>query len=72
MRSKPSADYLVLIDELNRANVPKVFGDLLLTMESSKRASVGRDEMERRHGGHAAVLWPRSSQYRATSIYLAP
>ncbi len=35
----PEADYLVLIDELNRANVPKVFGDLLLTMESSKRAT---------------------------------
>lgn len=37
--ANPGADYLVLIDELNRANVPKVFGDLLLTMESSKRAS---------------------------------
>lgn len=34
----PDSDYLVLIDELNRANVPKVFGDLLLTMEASKRA----------------------------------
>lgn len=35
----PASDYLVLIDELNRANVPKVFGDLLLTMEASKRTS---------------------------------
>jgi hypothetical protein len=35
----PGSDFLVLIDELNRANVPKVFGDLLLTMESSKRAT---------------------------------
>lgn len=35
----PQADYLVLIDELNRANVPKVFGDLLLTMETSKRST---------------------------------
>lgn len=33
----PGSDFLVLLDELNRANVPKVFGDLLLTMESSKR-----------------------------------
>ena len=37
--AEPAADYLLLIDELNRANVPKVFGDLLLTMESSKRAT---------------------------------
>lgn len=35
----PDSDYLVLIDELNRANVPKVFGDLLLTMEASKRTT---------------------------------
>lgn len=35
----PGSDFLVLIDELNRANIPKVFGDLLLTMESSKRAA---------------------------------
>ena len=34
----PEGDYLILIDELNRANVPKVFGDLLLCMESTKRA----------------------------------
>ena len=33
----PGCDYLVLLDELNRANVPKVFGDLLLPMEASKR-----------------------------------
>lgn len=33
----PGADFLVLLDELNRANVPKVLGDLLLTMEASKR-----------------------------------
>lgn len=37
-RANPASDYLVLIDELNRANVPKVFGDLLLTMESTKRS----------------------------------
>jgi hypothetical protein len=37
--AKPASDFLVLIDELNRANVPKVFGDLLLTMEASKRGT---------------------------------
>lgn len=33
----PDADVLLLLDELNRANVPKVLGDLLLTLEPSKR-----------------------------------
>lgn len=33
----PDKDFLVLIDEINRANVSKVLGDLLLSLESSKR-----------------------------------
>ncbi|MDA8758803.1 AAA family ATPase [Candidatus Poseidonia alphae] len=34
----PNEDYLVLLDEFNRANVPKVLGDLLTVIESGKRA----------------------------------
>lgn len=34
----PHEDVLVLLDELNRCNIPSVFGDLLLTLESSRRA----------------------------------
>lgn len=36
-RRSPEKDFLVLIDEINRANVSKVLGDLLLSLESSKR-----------------------------------
>ncbi|WP_085370724.1 McrB family protein [Leifsonia sp. NCR5] len=36
-RRNPEKDFLVLIDEINRANVSKVLGDLLLCLESSKR-----------------------------------
>src|SRR5664279_5658258 len=35
---RPDLDFLVLIDEINRANVPKVLGDVLLCMEASKRS----------------------------------
>lgn len=35
--ANPDADFLLLLDEVNRANVPKVLGDLLLTLEPSKR-----------------------------------
>ena len=36
-RATPDRDFLVLIDEVNRANVSKVLGDLLLSLEASKR-----------------------------------
>lgn len=36
-RRSPDKDFLILIDEVNRANVSKVLGDLLLSLESSKR-----------------------------------
>src|SRR5207247_595935 len=31
-------DFLVLLDEINRCNVPKVLGDLLMALEVTKRA----------------------------------
>jgi hypothetical protein len=35
----PKHDFVVLLDELNRCNLPKVLGDLLTTIEASKRAT---------------------------------
>jgi AAA domain (dynein-related subfamily) len=37
-QTNPELDFLVLLDEINRANVPKVLGDLLMTLERTKRA----------------------------------
>ncbi len=34
----PKEHFVVLLDEINRCNVPKVLGDLLTTLERSKRA----------------------------------
>jgi len=37
----PHQNHVVLLDELNRCNVPRVFGDLLTTVERSKRTRFG-------------------------------
>lgn len=42
----PECTFVVLLDELNRCNVPKVMGDLLTTIESSKRAKWRRTSAE--------------------------
>lgn len=66
--ANPMSDYVVLIDELNRANVPKVFGDLLLTMESSKRATWNGTGW---HGGMEVTLPYSGSLFSVPSnVYL--
>lgn len=62
-RSQPDRDFLVLIDEINRANVSAVLGDLLLGLESSKRfthdsrcTESGTDHLDCWRGGAATQL----------------
>lgn len=57
---EPDQDFLVLLDEINRANAPKVLGDLLLTLEPSKRASF--DAASKEWVGGFAVTLPYSGR----------
>lgn len=36
----PERDYLLFVDEINRANTSRVFGDLMLVLEASKRVDL--------------------------------
>lgn len=49
----PEEDVYVLIDEINRGNVPKVLGDLLSTMEDSKRIPSTKAEYQ----GEVIDVW---------------
>ena len=55
--ANPDKDVLVLIDELNRCNVSSVLGDLLLTLEASRRARfTGADPQSATAGGWDAAV----------------
>lgn len=51
----PNNDYLLFIDEINRANTARVLGDLLMVIESSKRA--GPDPKSEQRTGVAEEFW---------------
>ncbi|RLZ03271.1 hypothetical protein CWC38_06605 [Kocuria tytonicola] len=38
--NNPERDYLLFVDEINRANTSRVFGDLMLVLEASKRVDL--------------------------------
>lgn len=57
----PDEDVLVLLDELNRCNISSVFGDLLLTLESSRRARPGGGAA---NGAVAAHDWSSTTTAR--------
>jgi hypothetical protein len=66
----PNQDVLVLLDELNRCNVPSVFGDLLLTLEASRRAKyVGRGDAPP-NAEHWEVATPAQLTYSGRTFFV--
>jgi hypothetical protein len=57
-QANPDAAHFVLLDELNRANVPAVLGDLLTLLEPSKRAKWNK--VDKRWEVEHAVTLPAS------------
>jgi len=55
-------DYLVLLDEFNRCNIPKVMGDLLTTLESSKRIPVEKIKDLKKENQYQTITLPYSKE----------
>jgi MoxR-like ATPase len=68
----PDSDHLVLFDELNRANVPRVLGDLLTMLEPSKRARYDADAggFSDPPGGSVTLAYSRVPFVVPSNLYL--
>lgn len=71
-RKDPGSDHLVLFDELNRANVPRVLGDLLTMLEPSKRAPFDKDRggFADPPGGSVTLAYSRVPFVVPSNLYL--
>lgn len=71
-RKDPGSDYLVLFDELNRANVPRVLGDLLTMLEPSKRSPFNEDRggFDDPPGGSVTLAYSRVPFVVPSNLYL--
>ncbi|MER7273443.1 AAA family ATPase [Dactylosporangium sp. NPDC000244] len=67
--AEPHKDVLVLLDELNRCNVPSVFGDLLLTLEASRRAKYVRRSSPA-SAEHWEVATPAQLTYSSRTFFV--
>ena len=66
-KADPTIDHIVLLDEFNRANIPKVMGDLLTLLEPSKRA---RYEQGSWHGFEVTLPYQRSGATEENKFFV--
>jgi MoxR-like ATPase len=66
----PQRAHLVLLDEINRANVPKVLGDLLTTLERSKRAIWSAEGWEINNSGCVTLPVSKRRFFVPENVYV--
>ena len=66
----PGRDYLILLDELNRSNVPKVLGDLILTMERTKRSKWNATSNQWEGGTSVTLPYSQTTFRMPSNIYI--
>lgn len=66
----PDQDHLLVLDEFNRANVPRVLGEFLLLLEGSRRAVKGEDGWRPTVDGSARLTYSGRQFFVPSNLYL--
>ena len=66
----PDRDHLLVLDEFNRANVPRVLGEFLLLLEGSRRAVNGEDGWQPTVDGSARLTYSGRRFFVPSNLYL--
>jgi hypothetical protein len=68
--AEPESDHLLVLDEFNRANVPRVLGEFLLLLEGSRRAVRIGNEWSPRVDGVARLTYSGRRFFVPENLYL--
>lgn len=66
----PDCDHLLVLDEFNRANVPRVLGEFLLLLEGSRRAVKTADGWQPTVDGSARLTYSGRRFFVPSNLYL--
>lgn len=66
----PGRDHLLVLDEFNRANVPRVLGEFLLLLEGSRRAVKTQDGWQPTVDGSARLTYSGRRFFVPSNLYL--
>lgn len=66
----PGSDFLLVLDEMNRANVPKALGETLLLLESTKRASFDGAQWQAVSSGTVNLAYTGETFFLPDNLYV--
>ena len=69
-KAKPNKPHVLIIDEINRGNVSKIFGELITLLEADKRADVSDGKNDNQHTITVILSYSKESFSLPSNLYI--